>query len=61
MPNNEARAAFKGLPCAKVVRRVLAALCNNTTNKEEPGDNEEEDRFVITHDNNTKDNKTLGG
>ncbi len=61
MPNDEARAAFKGLPRAKVVRRALAALCNNTNNKEEPGDDKEEDGFVVTQDNNTKDNETLGG
>jgi hypothetical protein len=60
MPNDEARAAFKGLPCAKVVRRALAALCNNTNDKEEPGDDKEEDGFVVTQDNNTKDNETLG-
>jgi hypothetical protein len=33
MPNDEARATLKSLPGAEVVKRVLAALRNNT-NKE---------------------------
>ncbi len=69
MPNNEARAALESLPGAKVMRRVLAALHDNTNkeeeqdddNKEEQGDNEEEDGFVATQDDDTKDNKTLVG
>ena len=32
MPNNKARAALESLPGTKVVRRVLAALRNNTNN-----------------------------
>jgi hypothetical protein len=56
MPDDKARAAFEGLPGAEVVRRALTALRDNTNNKEEPGNNEEEDRFVITQENNTKDN-----
>jgi hypothetical protein len=60
MPNNKVRAAFEGLPRAKVVRRALAALRDDTDDKKEPGNDEEEDGFVITQDNNTKDNKALG-
>jgi hypothetical protein len=67
MPNDKARAALESLPGAKVVRRVLAALRDNTNeeeeqdddNKEEQGNNNGEDGFVITQDNVTKDNKTL--
>jgi hypothetical protein len=67
MPNDEARAALKSLPGAEVVRRVLAAL-HDDTNKEQEQDNKDkeeqgvdngEDGFVITHDDNTKDNETL--
>jgi hypothetical protein len=61
MPNNKARATFEGLPHTEVVRRALVALCNDTDDKEEPGDNKEEDGFVVTQDNNTKDNETSGG
>ncbi len=32
MPDNEGRAALESLPGAKVVRRALAALCNDTNN-----------------------------
>ncbi len=66
MPDNEARAAVESHPGAKVVRRVLAALCNNTNeeedqdndNKEEQSKDDVEDGFVLTQDNDTKDNKT---
>ena len=66
MPNNEARAALESLPGAKVMRRVLAALHDNTNKEEEQDDdneedNEEEDGFVATQDDDTKDNKTLVG
>jgi hypothetical protein len=60
MPDNKARAAFKGLPGTKVVRRALAALRDDTNNEEEPGDNEEEDGFIVTQDKDTKDNETSG-
>ncbi len=67
MLDDEARAALESLPGANVVRRVLAALHDNTdeeeeqdnNNKEEQGVNDGEDGFVITHDGDTKDNKTL--
>jgi hypothetical protein len=67
MPNNKARAALESLPGTKVVRRVLAALCNDTNkeeeqdnnNEEEQGNNGGEDRFVVTQDNDTKDDETL--
>jgi hypothetical protein len=66
MPDNKARAALESLPGAEVVRRVLEPLRNDTDkeeeqdddNKEEQGDNDGEDGFVVTQDNNTKDNKT---
>jgi hypothetical protein len=61
MPDDKARAAFEGLPRAEVVRRALAALRNDIDDKEEPGDKEVEDGFVVTQDNNTEDNKTSGG
>ncbi len=66
MLDDKARAVLESLPGAKVVRRALAALQDNT-NKEEEQDNDDkeeqgiddgEDGFVITHDN-TKDNNTL--
>jgi hypothetical protein len=67
MPDNKARATLESLPGAKVVRRVLAALCNDTNkeeeqddnNKEGQGNNDGEDGFIVTQDNNTDDNKTL--
>ncbi len=59
--HNKVRATFEGLLGAEVVRRALAALHDDTDNKEEPGDNNKEDGFVVTQDDNTKDNKTLGG
>ena len=51
------------------MRRALAAPRDNTDEEEEKDDNneeeqsndKEEDRFVFTQDDNTKDNKTLGG
>ncbi len=66
MPNNEARAALESLPGAKVMRRVLAALHDNTNKEEEQDDdneedNEEEDGFVATQDDDTKDDETLVG
>jgi hypothetical protein len=39
MPNNKARAALESLPGAKVVRRALAALRNDTNEEEEQDDN----------------------
>jgi hypothetical protein len=41
MPNDEARAALESLPGAKVVRRALAAL-HDDTDKEEKQDNNNE-------------------
>jgi hypothetical protein len=69
MPDNKARATLESLPGAQVVRRALAALRDDTNkeeeqdndNKEEQGDDEEEDGFVVTQDNDTKDNETLVG
>jgi hypothetical protein len=60
MPDDKARAAFEVLPCTEVVRRALAALHDDTNNEEELGNDKEEDRFVVTQDNNTKDDETLG-
>ncbi len=56
MPNDKARVALESLLGAQVMRRALAALCNNTgkeeeqddNNEEEQGNDEEEDRFVVT-------------
>jgi hypothetical protein len=67
MPEDKARAALKSLPGPKVVRRALAALCNNTNkeeeqendDEEEKGNDDGEDGFVITQDNDTKDDETL--
>jgi hypothetical protein len=69
MPNDKARAALKSLTGAKVVRRALAALRDNTdeeeeqddNNEEEPSDDSDKHRFVVTQDNDTKDNETSGG
>ncbi len=69
MPDKEARAALKSLPGAQVMRRALAALRDNTNkeeeqdndNEEEQGNDEEEDGFVVTQDNDTKDNETSVG
>jgi hypothetical protein len=61
MPNDVARAAFEGFPGAEVVRRALAALHNDTDDEDELGDDNKEDGFVVTQDNNTKDNGTSGG
>jgi hypothetical protein len=67
MPDNEARATLKSLPGAKVVRRALAALRDDTDeeeeqdkeDKEEQGNDNREDGFVVTQDDDTEDNKTL--
>jgi hypothetical protein len=69
MPDDKVRAALDSLTGAKVVRSALAALRDNTDDKEEQDDNNDEepsndgneDGFVITQDNNTKDNETLSG
>ncbi len=69
MPDDEARAALESLPGAKVVRRALAALRDDTDDEEEQDDDNEEeqsndgkeDGFVVTQDDNTKDNETSGG
>jgi hypothetical protein len=44
MPDNEARAALESLPGAKVVRRVLALLCDNTDEEEEQDNNNKEEQ-----------------
>jgi hypothetical protein len=69
MPDDKARAALESLPGAQVMRRALAALCDDTDeeeeqdddNKEEQGKDKEEDEFVVTQDNDTKDDETLVG
>jgi hypothetical protein len=69
MPNDNTRAALESLLGAQGVRRALAALRNDTNdeeeqddnNEEEQGGNEEEDGFVVTQDDNTKDNETSVG
>ncbi len=69
MPDNKARATLDSLTGTKVVRRALAALCNDTNdkeeqdddNKEEPSDDGDKDGFVVTQDDDTKDNKASGG
>ncbi len=66
MPYDEARATLDSLTSAEVMRRVLAALRDDTNNneeqdndnEEEPSDDGDEDTFVITQDDNTKDDKT---
>jgi hypothetical protein len=68
MPDNEAKAELKCSTGAEVVRRALAALHDDTDeeteryddNKEEPSGDGNNDGFVVTQDNDTKDNKTLG-
>jgi hypothetical protein len=60
MPNNAVRAAFEGFVGAKVVRRALVALPNDTNDEDEPGHNDKEYGLFVTQDNNTKDNETLG-
>ncbi len=68
MPNDKARAALESFTGAEVVRRALAALRDDTdeeeeqdnNNEEEPSNNGNEDGFVITQDNDTKDKETLG-
>jgi hypothetical protein len=50
------------------VRRALEALRENTNdeaerydnNKEDPSGDSNDNGFVVTQDNNTKDNETLG-
>ncbi len=69
MPDDEAKAALESLMGAEVVRRVLEALRDNTDeeadqyddNKEDPSGNSDDDGFVVTQDDNTEGNKTLGG
>ncbi len=69
MPDDEARAALESLTGTKVVKRALAALRDDTNeeeeqdnnNKEEPSNDSDKDGFVVTQDNNTKDDETLGG
>jgi hypothetical protein len=68
MPNNKAKAELECSTGAEVVRRALAALRDNTdkeaeqynNNKEEPSGNSDNNGFVITQDDNTEDNETLG-
>jgi hypothetical protein len=68
MPYNDAKAELECSTGAEVVRRALAALRNSTDkeaeryddNKEEPSGNGDNDGFVVTQDDNTKDNQTSG-
>jgi hypothetical protein len=67
MPEEKARAALKSLLGTKFLRRALAALRNNTNKEEEQDNNDEEeqgkndgeDGFILTQDDNTKDNESL--
>jgi hypothetical protein len=69
MPDNEAKAELECLMGAEVVRRVLAALRDNTNkeaeryddNEEEPSGDGNNNGFVVTQDDDTEDNKTSGG
>jgi hypothetical protein len=69
MPDDKAKAALKSLTGTEVVRRALEALRDNTDeeaeqyndNKEDPSGDSDDDGFVITQDDNTKDNETSGG
>jgi hypothetical protein len=69
MPDNEAKAALESLTGAEVVRRALEALRNNTNeeaerydyNEEDPSGNSNNNGFVVTQDDNTEGNETLGG
>ncbi len=69
MPDDEANAALESLTGAEVMRRALESLRNNTDeeaeqdddNKEEPSGNSNDNRFVITQDDNIEDGETLGG
>jgi hypothetical protein len=71
MPDNKAKAELECLTGAEVMRRALAALHEDTNeeaeryddNKEEPSSNgdDDDDGFIVTKDNDTEDNKTLGG
>ncbi len=40
---------------------MLAAHPDDTVDKERPSDDDEEDGFIVTQDDNTEDNETLGG
>jgi hypothetical protein len=44
MPNNKARAAVESHPGAKVVRRVLAALRNDTDEEEDQDNDDKEEQ-----------------
>jgi hypothetical protein len=70
MPNDGLGAAPESITGAEVMRRALAAHRDNTykeaeqdnnNNEEEPSSDSIEDGFVITQDNNTKDNETSDG
>jgi hypothetical protein len=68
MPDNKAKAELECSTGAEVVRRALAALRDDNDEEAEQYDDKEEepsgdgnnDRFFVTQDNNTKDNKTSG-
>jgi hypothetical protein len=68
MPNDEARTALESLMGAEIVRRALAALRDNTDKEEDQDDDDKEEPsgdgndsgFVITQDNNSKDDETSG-
>ncbi len=69
MLDDKAKAALKSLTGAEIVRRALEALRDNTDeeaeqyddNEEDPSSDSNNDGFVVTQDNNTEDNETLGG
>ncbi len=61
MPNNAVRAAFEGFPGPKVVRRVLAALRDDTNDKDEPGNDNKEGGFIVTQVDDTKNKETSSG
>jgi hypothetical protein len=69
MPNDGLGAALESITGAEVMRRALAALRDNIyeeaeqedNNKEEPSGDSNNDGFVITQGNNTKDDETSDG
>jgi hypothetical protein len=69
MLNDKAKAELECLMGAEVVRRALAALRDDTDeeaeryddNEGEPSGDGNNNGFVVTQDDNTKDNETLGG
>jgi hypothetical protein len=68
MPDNRVKAELECSTGAEVVRRALAALRDDTNeeaeqydnNEKEPSGDGDNDGFVVTQDNNTKDSETSG-